>query len=278
LSDAELRSLCARHGVQVVVLNACWGAKVSHTFTGLARALSGDGEGNPVPVVVAHQMPILQSAAAGFSAPFYQNVAVACPIEEGVRTFRQDAARGPRGCGVPDWGIPVVFLGVRDSALFRSERPDANSFSFGELIRQHVPIVGRACLREETARSQQPRPSGLFLLTAPPGTGKTAFLAQCCEGRPEEGERGEPVHFFYRATAGVTDPDECIKVLHQGLLGRHGILDENPTNDRIELRRRLNNLLQEVSTRCGRNGWKELLLIDALDEAEQTASDRRNAV
>src|SRR5262249_11036606 len=44
------------------------------------------------------------------------------------------------------------------------------------------------------------------------------------------------------------------------------------------LRRGLSNLLKEVSDRCGRNGWMELLLIDALDEAEQTASDRKNAV
>jgi hypothetical protein len=278
LTDAELRSLCSRHGVQVVVLNACWGARVSHTFSGLARALSGDGEGSPVPVVVAHQMAIAQSAAAGFSGPFYQNLSVACPVEEGVRTFRQDAARGPHGCGVPDWGIPVVFLGVRDSALFRSDRADAYPLNFGELIRQHVPIVGRHFVRAEVARFQEERPSGIFLLTAPPGTGKTAFLAQCCEGGPETDERGEPVHFFYRATAGVTDPDECVKVLHQGLLGRHGILDENPTNDRVELRRRLSNLLKDVSARCARNGWKELLLIDALDEADQTAADRKNAV
>jgi hypothetical protein len=284
LTDAELRSLCSRHGVQVVVLNACWGARVSHTFTGLARALSGDGEGSPVPVVVAHQMPITQSSAAGFSGPFYQNLAVARPVEEGVRTFRQDATRGPHGCGVPDWGIPVVFLGVRDSALFRSDRPDAYPLNFGELIRQHVPIVGRQFLRDEVARFQQERPSSIFLLTAPPGTGKTAFLAQCCAGEPAgrienpSCTPGEPVHFFYRATAGVTDPDECVKVLHQGLLGRHGILDENPTNDRVELRRRLSKLLREVSGRCARNGWKELLLIDALDEAEQTASDCKNAV
>jgi hypothetical protein len=272
LTDAELRGLCAKHGVQVVVLNACWGAKVSHTFTGLGRALSGEGEGEPVPVVVAHQLAITQSAAAGFSAPFYQNLAVARAIEEGVRTFRQDASRGPHGCGVPDWGIPVVFLGVRDSALFQGDRADAYPLNFGELIRQHVPIVGRHFLRDEVRRFQQDRPAGIFLLTAPPGTGKTAFLAQCCEGVREgaaaAGPRpGEPVHFFYRATAGVTDPDECVKVLHQGLLGRHGLLDENPTGDRVELRRRLDRLLKEVSARCARNGWKELLLIDALDEA-----------
>jgi hypothetical protein len=302
LTDAELRSLCARHGVQVVVLNSCWGARGSHTFTGLARALSGPGEGNPVPVVVAHQMPIAQSAAAGFSGPFYQNLAVACPVEQCVRTFRQDAAIGPHGCGAADWGIPVVFLGVRDSALFRSDRADAHSISFGELISQHVPIVGRQFLRDEFSRFQKARPGGIFLLTAAPGTGKTAFLAQCCESGTE-GDPGsataetavahtrgpcatavlavaspEPVHFFYRATAGTTDPDECIKVLHQGLLGRHGILDETPTNDRVELRRRLTTLLKEVSARCARNGWKELLLIDALDEADKTAADGKNAV
>lgn len=63
---------------------------------------------------------------------------------------------------MPDWGIPVVFLGVRDSVLFTIDRPDVYSLNFGELIRQHVPIVGRHFLRDEVRRFQQDRASGIL--------------------------------------------------------------------------------------------------------------------
>jgi hypothetical protein len=273
LTDAALRRLCGRCGVQVVVLNACWGAKATPTFTGLARALTAPGPDSPVPVVVAHQMPIPQTAAAGFAAPFYQNVVVACPIEEGVRTFRTDSVRdSPCGAGAPDWGVPVVYLGVRDSTLFKSERVDAYPLNFGELIRQHVPIVGRGFLRREVARFQEGRGRGIFLLTAPPGAGKTAFLAQLCQ------DDRDLVHFFYRAAVGVTDPDDWVQSAYHGLLARHGIREQDPTRDRLELRRRLGPLLGKVSSRCGRAGRRELILLDALDESGLAATDHKNAV
>jgi hypothetical protein len=113
----------------------------------------------------------------------------------------------------------------------------------------------------------------VFLLTAPPGIGKTAFLAQLCEDDPSA------VHFFYRAAAGMSDPDEWVKSVYQGLLGRHRIREENPTNDRIELRTRLKQwLLPEVSKSCASSGRRELILLDALDESGMTAQDHKNAL
>src|SRR5262249_6892846 len=82
----------------------------------------------------------------------------------------------------------------------------------------------------------------------------------------------------YRATMGVTDPDEWLRLLYPRLLGRHGLLEDNPTTDSLELRRRLTSRLEEVAARCRRNGWKELLLLDALDEAGTASSDGKNAV
>src|SRR5262249_35502512 len=67
LTATELRALCAQAGVQVVVLNCCWGGRSTPDFTGVAHTLTAAGEGTrPVPVVVAHQMPIGQSTAVGF--------------------------------------------------------------------------------------------------------------------------------------------------------------------------------------------------------------------
>lgn len=268
LTAGELRQLCIECGVQVVVLNACWGGHTTPNFPGIAYSLTASGGPAgvaPVPVVVAMHLPIPQSAAVGLAAPFYQNVVVARAIEEGVRTFRRDSTHAhPYGCGAPDWGVPVVFLGVRQSALFRAERVDAYPLNFGELIQRHVPIVGRQFVREKLEDFARLRSSGIFLFTAPPGVGKTAFQAQWVTDHPHT------VHFFYRATVGVTDPDECVKSLYQELLAKLGIQEVNPTADPVELRRKFERLLEKVSNRCNRTGEKEVLIVDALDEAGKT--------
>jgi hypothetical protein len=282
LTAEELRRLCAASGTQMVVLNACWGGRISPDFTGIAHALTAPSSGRAVPVVVAHQLPIPQTAAAGFSLPFYENVTVACPIEDAVRTFRRDSLDNPFGHGVPDWGVPVVFLGVRDSTLFSVVNPDPYPIDFRSLIDQHVSerrIVGRRFLHDAYARCrdarEQQRTGGTFLLVAPPGIGKTAFLAQWVKDDPDL------VHFFYRATANVTDPDECVQSLYQGLRRRHRlrIRGEDPTKDMVALRRQLEVLLRdEVSPRCARGNRPETVLIDALDESGRAASDGKNAI
>jgi WD40 repeat protein len=271
LTAADLRALCAECGVQIVVLNCCWGARTSSHFTGVAQSLTAAGVGRPVPVVVAHQFPVTQGAAAGFSGPFYRDLALASPVEDAVRAFRDAARAGPFAHGAPDWGVPAVFLGVRQSLLFRSERVDPYPLNFGEIIREHVPIVGRDFLRAEVARFQRERAGGIFLLTAPPGMGKTAFLAQWAED-------AQPAHFFYRTTVGMTDPDECVKSLYHVLLGRLGAPEQGAADSPVELHRRLEALLDQVSARCERLGTQEVVLIDALDEAGPAASDRKSAV
>lgn len=262
LTAEELRALCAACGTQVVVLNCCWSGHTGGKVTGIAQALAAAPE-HPVPVVVGMQLPLPQSAGVGFAGPFYQNVAMARSIEDGVRSFRTDSVRAhPFGCGVPDWGIPVVYMGVRQSALFRAVRVDVYPLNFGELIRQHVPIVGREFLRKRIADFTRGNDRGIFLLTAPPGLGKTAFLAQWVADNPDS------VHFFFRATAGITDPDECLKSIYHGLLAKYGTIEQNPTNDPIELRTRLRQwLFPEVSQACQRRNAREIMVIDALDEA-----------
>jgi hypothetical protein len=268
LTAVELRILCADAGTQVVVLNACWGGCTSPNFTGVAHALAAPDQGPAVPVVVAHQLPIPQAAAVRFARPFYLNLVLARRIEDGVHTFRRDTlAAHPYGCGAPDWGIPVVFLGVRDSTLVRTERIDPYPISFGAIIREHVPIVGRDFLRERFARFQGEHAQGIFLLTAPPGTGKTAFLAQWADREPDT------TRFFFRATAGLTDPDECLRSLVHELLGKYRIINEQPPGNEIELRRYFRTLLDKVSGYCARDGRREVILIDALDEAGKAACD-----
>ena len=63
---------------------------------------------------------------------------------------------------------------------------------------------------------------GLLLIEAEPGKGKTALLCHLIEN--EFGHYSPPpVHFFYRRTAGITDPDVCVKSLYAAFLEAHGI-------------------------------------------------------
>jgi hypothetical protein len=277
LTADELRALCADCGTQVVVLNACWGGRTSPLFTGIAHALttpsgSAGASPSPVPVAVAHQMPIPQHAALRFAPPFYQSLSVARSVEDSVDMFRKDSVANHKfSFGAPDWGIPVVFLGVKQSALFHSKIVDAHPLPFGELIAQHVPIIGRKFLRDKIDAFTGGTDRGVLLIAAPPGFGKTAFVAQQVE------DDHNIVHFFYRATMGKTNPDECVEFLYQGLLDKYRIQEENPTKDPVECRRQLARLLHDVSAACQRNGWKEVIYVDALDEAG-TTHDGKSAV
>jgi hypothetical protein len=272
LTAGELRDLCAECEVQVVVLNACWGAHTNAKFPGIAYALTAPTSASPVPVVVAMQMAIPQPAAVGLAAPLYQNVALARSVEDGVRMFRTDSTKGhPYSCGVPNWGIPVVFLSVEDSALFITKPVDGYPINFGEIIKEHVPIVGREFLRDKFEEFKSRNESGIFLMTAPPGVGKTAFLSQWIT------DHSHTAYYFYRETMGTTDPDECVKLLYHGLLTEHGILEQNPTNDPRELRRKFDHLLEQISDECQRKDRDEVIVIDALDEAGR-ARDGESAV
>jgi hypothetical protein len=270
LTAGELRSLCADAGTQVVVLNACWGGRSQPALSGIGHTLSTGAR--PVPVVLAHQLPIPQHAAVGFARPFYQNLSLARSLEEGVRTFRKDCVNpqaNAYGCGIPDWGVPVVFLNVKNSALFESVIIDERPFNFGELIQEHVPIVGRQFLRDQLAALRARQQQGVLLITAPPGVGKTAFVAQLAEDDRQQ------AHFFYRDPITV-DPDDWVKQVWLSLTGRHGLLAEMPA-DPVDRRKRLPDLLAKVGECCLRKGAPELLLLDGLDEAK-TTRDGKNAV
>jgi hypothetical protein len=96
-------------------------------------------------------------------------------------------------------------------------------------------------------------------------------VAQLAEDDPER------VHFFYRDTAGVVDPDEWVQQLWLSLTGRHRMLVDNPPADPLERRKLLPDLLAKVGEHSLRAGVPEVILLDGLDEAK-TTRDGRNAV
>ncbi len=103
----ELAEWLAEADTRLVVLSAC---NTSSAMKGAAESLSKGG----VAAVVAMQLPIRDSSAALFARAFYGAVAEPVNIEEAVYQGRQAI----RGMGA-DWGVPILYLGVSDSQLFK---------------------------------------------------------------------------------------------------------------------------------------------------------------
>ena len=84
-----------------------------------------------------------------------------------------------------------------------------------------------------------------------------------------------PAYFFYRRTAGITDPDVCVKSLYASLLEAHGIEESEESqrqNSPEAVYHKLVNLLsQSIAPRLAPSR-PQLIFIDALDEAEATPS------
>jgi WD40 repeat protein len=86
-----------------------------------------------------------------------------------------------------------------------------------------------------------------------------------------------PVQFFYRRTAGITDPDVCVRSLYAALLETHALTEAEESkqkNSPTEVYIKLTNLLsQDIAPRL-LPGRPQLLFIDALDEAAGNAFQR----
>ncbi|NCA70655.1 MAG: CHAT domain-containing protein [Sphingobacteriia bacterium] len=270
LTASALAALCARHGVRAVVLNSCWSG---HGDQSLADALLDAG----VAVVVAMQLPLPVSAAAGLAGALYEGLMIGRTFEVALNEYRCGCVANQGSAEDPDWGIPVLTARVADTALFRPTVSDPYPISFRPLIREYVPIVGRGFLFERIAQWCEGRRAadrgGVFLLTAEPGLGKTAFAAQWVQEHPEA------VHYFFVQREGRSDPDEGLRSLYGALLGRFQQIDpEQATLTPVRVREQLRALLDRVvGPRCVANDHDEILLIDALDESA-LASDGHDIV
>ncbi|OLO26313.1 hypothetical protein BTR23_23395 [Alkalihalophilus pseudofirmus] len=142
--------------------------------------------------------------------------------------------------------------------------------SWTDLIHEHAPIFGRQFLINRIQGFLDEKPSGIFLLTADPGLGKTALSSYLVE------EGWSKTFFFYRRVSGVQSPNDFIRSIYHSLLIQYGIKETNPSNDPIELRIKLDNLLSDLSQKYLRTGEKCVLLVDALDEGAIT-SDGKDA-
>jgi WD40 repeat protein len=145
--------------------------------------------------------------------------------------------------------------------------------NFGEILEAHAAIVGRRWAVERVRQFLREQDRGLLVIEAEPGKGKTALLAHLIENE-FGGHAPRPVHFFYRRTAGITEPDVCVKSLYHALLAAHDLTEAEESQRQTaphEVRAKLVNLLcREIAPRLA-PGRPQLLFVDALDEADGNA-------
>ena len=181
----------------------------------------------------------------------------------------------------PVAGLEEVFTTELLNAAFkrhqgRMEVIEGRVANFGELIAEHAEIVGRRFAIDDVKRFIAEHDRGLLVIEAEPGKGKTALMAHLIEH--VFGHFSPPaVHFFYRRTAGITDPDVCVKSLYVSLLEAHNITETEESkrrNSPEETYSKLVNLLAEQIAPRLSPQRPQLIFVDALDEAELTPAGR----
>lgn len=106
--------LDGHESLRLVVLNSCDGACNSgeSVFAGVAQSIINQ----PVPAVVAMQLPISDPIAITFSYWFYRALARGRTVDWAITRARKAMRAASRGF---DWAIPVLFLSTPDGKLFR---------------------------------------------------------------------------------------------------------------------------------------------------------------
>lgn len=107
--------------LRLAVLNCCESGRSSghSAFSSAGAALVQAG----VPVVVAMQFPITDSAAIQFTSGFYSSLVTGAPVERAITTARV----AMRYSSNVEWGIPVLFTRAKTSTLFTVERPNVGA-------------------------------------------------------------------------------------------------------------------------------------------------------
>ncbi len=146
---------------------------------------------------------------------------------------------------------------------------DGRVANFSELLAQHAHIVGRAFALERVQKFVAENDRGLLVIEAEPGKGKTALLAHLIEETFGH-YAPPPVHFFYRRTAGIQNPNVCVRSLYGALLEAHNLTEAEESRaqqDADAVFTKLTNLLShEIAPRL-LPSRPQLIFIDALDEA-----------
>jgi hypothetical protein len=176
---------------------------------------------------------------------------------------------------VPVSGLEESFTAEALSTVVNSHRGrmeviEGRVANFGELLAAHADVVGRHFVVEHVRKLLTERDRGMLIIEAEPGKGKTALIAHLAE--KVFGDYEPPaVHFFYRRTAGITDPDVCVRSLYWALREAHHIAEAEESKQQPEggsAFHRLTKLLTQHIVPRLLPDRRQLILVDALDEAD----------
>ena len=167
--------------------------------------------------------------------------------DTGERHPRPEPALGLEECFTIDL-LAKAFQWQRG----RMEVIEGRVANFGELIEAHAAIVGRHFVIDRVRRFLADHDRGLLVIEAQPGKGKTALMAHLIEEVFSQ-HAPAPVHFFYRRTAGITDPAVCVRSLYHAILEAHDITEaeesKRKTSPDEEFTKLTNLLATEIAPR-----------------------------
>lgn len=168
------------------------------------------------------------------------------------------------------WGT-AFMLSAAETFRKDMDAIEKGLYDFSGLRSQYADFVGREFVFSELQKFLRQSDRGYFLITGAPGIGKSAIVARYLEENPRT------VHFFYcRASALTSDMmvQHCVRMLLQ----KYNIEDKNTAEDPERMRIKFISLLKLISERYLREGEKEVIWLDALDESGSEKQERERAV
>lgn len=141
-----LRVFLSNSPIQLAVLNACDGARISEVdpYAGTALSLVEQG----IPAVVAMQFEITDQASIAFSSTLYESITSGAPVDLAVTLARQAILATSH----TEWATPVLYMRSRDGQLFDiPEAPPAPPLAAPAELTAAIVEQGRVSLRWSTS-------------------------------------------------------------------------------------------------------------------------------
>jgi hypothetical protein len=193
-----------RDTLQIVILSACETAVVegNDPFSSAAAEIINAG----IPVVVAMQSKVEETAAREFGLRFFNYLLQRHPIDTCVNAGRLailEDERDHQRIGKTQWAVPVLYLSTRSEEIFDFKPTSSvnpaiekhRAIQKAKFPRKVRPFTDRPALEEELKRKYAE--PGVTLIYGPFGAGKTQLITSFCSSLIESPEEESGPLFFY---------------------------------------------------------------------------------